>query len=114
MREGISLTKIRKNAFNPGKNNLMIFNFFLKNCLPSHFGPLKCGIRPFKDIFGKLSKMREGILITQNPKKAVNPGKNGRQNLKNCQMFCNVKIADAYTIHVTHQLTLNAHCGSCI
>ena len=50
VREGISLTKIRKNAFNTGKNNLMIFNFFLKNCLPSHFGPLKCGIRPFKDI----------------------------------------------------------------
>ena len=50
MRDGISLTKIRKNAFNTGKNNLMIFNFFLKNCLPSHFGPLKCGIRPFKDI----------------------------------------------------------------
>ena len=59
--------------------------------------------------------MREGISKTQNPVNAVNPGKNGRQNLSFCQMFCIVQIFDAfYTIHVTHQLTLNAHCGSCI
>ena len=60
-------------------------------------------------------KMREGISVTENPENAVNPGKNGRQNISFCQMFCIVKFFDAfYTIRVTHQVTLNAHCGSCI
>ena len=62
-------------------------------------------------------KIREGISITSNPENAVNPGKNGRQSLSFCQMFCIVQTCDAFytnTIHVTHQVTLNAHCGSCI
>ena len=60
-------------------------------------------------------KMREGISVTENPENAVNPGKNGRQNLSFCQMLCSVRFCDAfYSIQVTHQLTLSAHCGSCI
>ena len=59
--------------------------------------------------------MREGISVTENPENAVNPGKNGRQILSLCQMFCIVQFFYAfYTIRVTHQVTLNAHCGSCI
>ena len=56
-------------------------------------------------------KMREGILLAENPENAVNPGK----NLSFCQMSCCVQIFDAfYTIRIIYQLTLNAHCGSCI
>ena len=40
--------------------------------------------------------MREGISLTKNPKNAVNPGKNGRQNRKFCQMFCRDQIVDAF------------------
>ena len=50
MREDISETKIPKNAINPGKNGLTIFNFFLKFCFLSHLGPLKCVMGPFKYI----------------------------------------------------------------
>ena len=40
---------------------------------------------------------------TENPKNAVNPGKNGRQNRKVCQMFCRDQIVDAfYTIRGAH------------
>ena len=60
-------------------------------------------------------KMREGISLTSNPKNAVNPGKNGRQNRKFCQIFCRDQIIDVfYTIREAPQVTLNAHCGSCI
>ena len=48
MRDGFSLTKTHQNVVNLGNNGLTISNFFLKYCSLSHFGPLKCGIRPLK------------------------------------------------------------------
>ena len=70
---------------------------------------------PLKTVLESSQKMRQGISVTKNPENAVNPGKNGRQNLSFRQMLCSVRFCDAfYTIKVTHQLTLNAHCGSCI
>ena len=72
------------------------------NILKYIIGPYSCELRLFKDSFGKLYKMRDRISKTQNPKNPVYPGKNGRQNRKFCQMFCNDQIVDAfYTIRVT-------------
>ena len=61
-----------------------------------------------KTVLESSQKMREGISVTENPENAVNLGKNGRQNLSRCQMFCSVHFLYAfYSIRVTHQLTLN-------
>ena len=91
----------------------LIFDYFLWG--GDRMPPSKIGLnwtgKVLKTVLESSEKMREGISKTSNPENAVNPGKNGRF-VKCLVMF---KFFDAfYTIRVTHLLTLNAYCGSCI
>ena len=43
--------------------------------------------------------MREGISVTKIPKNAINPGKNGRQNLVFCQMLSSVHFLMLFIIY---------------
>ena len=53
---------------------------------PSNFGP-NWARKILETVLESSQKVREGISLTKNPKNAVNPAKNGRQNLSFCKCF---------------------------